>query len=58
VSDFSWNPNDPWVMASGSEDNILQIWQMVRLECLKVKLSQASSIYGGEDADVQMTDLE
>ena len=28
VSEFSWNPNDPWVIASVSEDNILQIWQM------------------------------
>ena len=30
VSDFSWNPNDEWVVASIGEDNILQIWQMVR----------------------------
>eukprot|EP00516_Mucochytrium_quahogii_P007681 CAMPEP_0203754246 /NCGR_PEP_ID=MMETSP0098-20131031/7870_1 /ASSEMBLY_ACC=CAM_ASM_000208 /TAXON_ID=96639 /ORGANISM=" , Strain NY0313808BC1" /LENGTH=427 /DNA_ID=CAMNT_0050645163 /DNA_START=73 /DNA_END=1353 /DNA_ORIENTATION=- len=28
VSDFSWNPNDPWVIASVSEDNIVQVWQM------------------------------
>lgn len=28
VSDFSWNHNDPWVMASVAEDNILQIWSM------------------------------
>ena len=28
VTDFSWNPNDPWVMASVAEDNILQVWQM------------------------------
>jgi len=28
LSDFSWNPNDPWVIASVAEDNILQIWQM------------------------------
>jgi len=30
VSDFSWNLNDHWVVASVSEDNILQVWQMVR----------------------------
>lgn len=30
ISDFSWNPNEPWVLASVAEDNILQIWQMVR----------------------------
>lgn len=28
VSDFSWNEKDPWVIASVSEDNIVQIWQM------------------------------
>ncbi|VDP65268.1 unnamed protein product [Schistosoma curassoni] len=29
ISDFSWNINDPWAICSVSEDNILQIWQMV-----------------------------
>lgn len=28
ISDFSWNPNEPWVIASVAEDNIIQIWQM------------------------------
>lgn len=28
VSDFSWNPNEPWVIASVAEDNILQVWAM------------------------------
>jgi histone-binding protein RBBP4 len=28
ISDFSWNANDDWVMASVAEDNILQVWQM------------------------------
>ena len=28
ISDFAWNGNDDWVMASVAEDNILQIWQM------------------------------
>jgi len=28
LSDFTWNPNEPWVLASVAEDNILQIWQM------------------------------
>lgn len=28
ISDFSFNPNDDWVVASVAEDNILQIWQM------------------------------
>lgn len=26
VSDFSWNPNDEWAVASVSEDNVLQVW--------------------------------
>ena len=28
ISDFSWNVNDPWLVASAAEDNILQVWQM------------------------------
>jgi len=28
VSDFSWNPNEPMVVCSVAEDNIMQIWQM------------------------------
>ncbi len=34
ISDFSFNEQDDWVVASVAEDNILQIWQM------------SSSIYG------------
>lgn len=29
MSDFSWNQNEPWVIASTAEDNICQVWQMV-----------------------------
>jgi len=28
ISDFSWNTNEAWVIASVAEDNILQVWQM------------------------------
>ena len=28
VADFAWNANDPWVVASVAEDNILQVWSM------------------------------
>jgi WD40 repeat protein len=28
IADFSWNPNDAFVIASVADDNILQIWQM------------------------------
>lgn len=30
VSDFSWNEHEDWVISSVSEDNVLQVWQMVR----------------------------
>jgi histone-binding protein RBBP4 len=28
INDMSWNMQDPWVMASVAEDNILQVWKM------------------------------
>ena len=28
VSDFAWNRNDEWTVASVSEDNVLQVWNM------------------------------
>lgn len=28
ISDFCWNPNDPWVIASVADNNIVQVWQM------------------------------
>eukprot|EP00210_Caulerpa_lentillifera_P005887 g5629.t1 len=28
VSDFAWNLNDDWVLASVAEDNVVQVWQM------------------------------
>jgi histone-binding protein RBBP4 len=39
VSDFSWHPTQEWIMASVSEDNILQVWQV------------AEEIYVGEEDD-------
>ncbi|CAF4856126.1 unnamed protein product, partial [Rotaria socialis] len=26
ISDFSWNPNEPFTICSVSEDNMAQIW--------------------------------
>lgn len=46
VSDFSWNLNDPWVLASSSEDNIVMVWQ------------PANNIYKKDDIDVPSSDLE
>ncbi|CAJ0585181.1 unnamed protein product, partial [Mesorhabditis spiculigera] len=33
ISDFSWNPNEPWVICSVSEDNVMQVWQMAEDIC-------------------------
>jgi histone-binding protein RBBP4 len=30
VTDFSWNRNDPWVMAAAAEDNQMQIFKPAR----------------------------
>ena len=50
VSDFSWHLNQDWFMASVSEDNILQVWQL------------AENIYNEEDdegaAEPTEADLE
>ncbi|XP_052243676.1 histone-binding protein RBBP4 isoform X1 [Dreissena polymorpha] len=46
ISDFTWNPNEPWVICSVSEDNIMQVWQM------------AENIYNDEEPDAPAGDLE
>jgi len=46
ISDFGWNANEPWVIASVAEDNILQIWQM------------AENIYNDEADPVANSELE
>lgn len=46
ISDFSWNPNEPWVVCSVSEDNIMQVWQM------------AENIYNDEEPETPMNELE
>jgi histone-binding protein RBBP4 len=30
ISDFSWNQNDPWVVCSAAEDNLIQVWKPAR----------------------------
>ncbi|QQP37561.1 Chromatin assembly factor 1 subunit, partial [Caligus rogercresseyi] len=46
ISDFSWNPNDPWVICSVSEDNIMQVWQM------------AENIYNDEELDTPASEVD
>eukprot|EP01133_Synstelium_polycarpum_P008930 gene8930-10469_t len=43
ISDFSWNPHNPWAIASVAEDNILQIWQM------------SENIYNDKDEDEKVS---
>ena len=46
VTDFSWNPNQDWVVCSAAEDNILNVWQILRysdapvwiVSCQKINL--------------------
>jgi histone-binding protein RBBP4 len=46
ISDFSWNPNEAWIICSVSEDNIMQVWQM------------AENIYNDEEGEVNPNELE
>jgi len=46
ISDFSWNPNEAWIICSVSEDNIMQVWQM------------AENIYNDEEGEVNANELE
>uniref|UniRef100_A0A0K0ENP0 Probable histone-binding protein lin-53 n=1 Tax=Strongyloides stercoralis TaxID=6248 RepID=A0A0K0ENP0_STRER len=46
ISDFCWNPNEPWVLSSVSEDNIMQVWQM------------SDNIYNDEENDTPAHELE
>lgn len=46
ISDFSWNPNDPWFVCTASDDNIVQIWRV------------ANALVGKETDDVPIEELE
>lgn len=46
ISDFSWNQNDPWVICSAAEDNLIQVWKV------------ANSIVGKDEDDIPMEELE
>ncbi|XP_055354842.1 histone-binding protein RBBP4-like [Paramacrobiotus metropolitanus] len=46
ISDFTWNPNEPWVICSVSEDNIMQVWQMAE------NIYNDEEVPGGGDAKV------
>ncbi|MCJ1465797.1 Histone acetyltransferase type B subunit 2 [Pseudocyphellaria aurata] len=46
ISDFSWNLNDPWVLCSAAEDNLIQVWKV------------ANAIVGKDADDVPIEELE
>ncbi|KAL9613267.1 MAG: hypothetical protein Q9167_002176 [Letrouitia subvulpina] len=46
ISDFSWNLNDPWVLCSAAEDNLIQVWKV------------ANAIVGKDLDDVAIEELE
>ncbi|KAI9676418.1 MAG: Histone acetyltransferase type B subunit 2 [Caeruleum heppii] len=46
MSDFSWNLNDPWVVCSAAEDNLIQVWRV------------ADAIVGKDTEDVPVEELE
>jgi WD40 repeat protein len=46
LADFSWNPNEPWVVCSAAEDNLIQIWKV------------AEAIVARDIDDIPMDELE
>lgn len=46
ISDFSWNMNNPWVVCSAADDNLIQVWRC------------AEAIVGSDEDDVPMEELE
>ncbi|TPX08223.1 uncharacterized protein E0L32_001881 [Thyridium curvatum] len=45
LADFSWNINDPWLLCSAAEDNLLQIWKV------------ADAIVGRDEDDLPVDEL-
>ncbi len=46
ISDFSFNRNDPWLMCSAAEDNLIQIWK------------PSASLVGQDTGDVPLDELQ
>ena len=46
LADFSWNPNEEWVVCSAAEDNMIQIWKT------------ADAIVQLNEAELSMEELE
>ena len=46
ISDFSWNVNDPWVVCSAAEDDLIRAWK------------PSAGIVEEEDEDVLVDELQ
>ncbi len=46
LADFSWNLNDPWLVCSAAEDNLLQIWKV------------ADAIVNQDDIEMSMNEMD
>lgn len=46
IADFSFNKNDPWLMCSAAEDNLLQVWKV------------AKTVVGRDTGNLPLEDLE
>jgi WD40 repeat protein len=57
VSDFSWNNKEEWTIASVSEDNVLQVWNMAE-EIYAEDNDEEGSSGAGEDGLLGDDDLE
>ncbi len=57
VSDFSWNARDEWTIASVSEDNVLQVWNIAE-EIYTGDEEEEMSSGAGEDRLLGDDDLE
>ncbi|CAO3633105.1 unnamed protein product [Cunninghamella blakesleeana] len=47
ISEFNWNPIEPWMIASAADDNIVQVWQV------------SKKVYTNKDnIEIALSDLE
>ena len=58
ISDFSWNKNKPFTMASVSEGHIMQVWSMAEAHYLSKKVTVSGTGAGGSGIDIDDDDLE
>ncbi|CAF0945522.1 unnamed protein product [Rotaria sordida] len=55
ISDFSWNPNEPFVICSVSEDNMAQVWQIA--EHVYNDDIGMDTVYGGDRGEISPTSI-